>query len=169
MASRHRCSESKGRIMKRFTACAVVACACIIVGSVPSAKGLASAGPAADILAAEHGWAKAALDGDVATFASYMSPDYQEFFVESGAKTKPRWGISDKASWVALLRSKRETYTSVEIHNLKVYFHGNVASVTGEYSQKATSRGKDNSSSGLYVDTWVRTRERWQLISSVFP
>ena len=155
--------------MKRFTLIAIVVCACTVVGSVLSSDAPAAAGPAADILAAEHAWAKAALDGDVATFAGYMSPDYQEFFVESGPKAKSRWGISNKASWVELLRSKRETYTSVEIRNLKVYFHGNIASVTGEYSQKATSRGKDNSSSGLYVDTWVMTRGRWQLISSVFP
>ena len=122
------------------------------------------------LMADEHAWAQAAVDGDIEKFSGYMSDGYEELYVvPATAKKNTVWGTSDKASWVALLRSKREKYASVKLRNLKVYLRGEIAIVTGEYSQKATSGGKDNSSSGLYVDTWMKTRGRWQLISSVFP
>ena len=76
---------------------------------------------------------------------------------------------TNKTEWVNLVKSGREKYQSVELRNLKVYFHADVATVTGEYSQTGTRDGKDISESGVYVDTWVRKNGKWQVVSSVFP
>jgi ketosteroid isomerase-like protein len=68
-----------------------------------------------------------------------------------------------------MVRTGRAKYETVELSNLKVYLHGDVATVTGEYSQKGTTEGKDNSATGVYVDTWVKRSGHWQIVSSVFP
>ena len=67
------------------------------------------------------------------------------------------------------MRSGREKYDSVEIHDLKVLFNRDLATVTGAYSQKGTSDGKDISASGIYVDTWAKRNGQWRLINSTFP
>ncbi len=68
-----------------------------------------------------------------------------------------------------MVRTGRAKYESVELSNLKVHFHRDVATVTGEYSQKGTTEGKDNSAIGVYVDTWMKRNGHWQIVSSVFP
>jgi len=121
------------------------------------------------IMAAERAWAKSAVDRDVETFKKYMSDDYVLIWVEAGPDKKSRFEVTTKSKWAEMLRSGREKYDSVEIHNLKVLVNGDVATVTGEYSQKGTSDGKDIGGAGLYVDTWVKRKGQWQLVSSVFP
>jgi ketosteroid isomerase-like protein len=128
------------------------------------------AGSAEEILAAEHAWAKAAVDGDATTMASFMSDDYVLVGWEPASpESKARWVPTGKAEWVELVRSGREKYVSVELFNLKVYLQGTLATVTGEYTQKTTNEGKDKSASGAYVDTWTKLDGRWRVITSVFP
>jgi ketosteroid isomerase-like protein len=121
------------------------------------------------ILAAEHAWAKAAVDHDVDTFAKYMSDHYVLIVVNTSPDKVSRFDFTDKSTWVELVRSSHEKYDSVEIHNLEVLLNGDVATVTGEYSQKGTRDGKDISAAGLYVDTWTKSKGQWQVVSSVFP
>jgi ketosteroid isomerase-like protein len=102
--------------------------------------------------------------------ARLMSEDYVEIAMEAAPGTsKSSWVITKKAEWVELVRSGREKYTSVDLRNLKVYLHGAVATVTGEYSQTGTSDGKDIGASGSYVNTWVKKNGNWKVVSSVFP
>ena len=121
------------------------------------------------IIAGEKAWAKAAVDHDVDTFAKYISDDYVLIQVNTGPDKVSRFDFTNKSTWVELVRSRHEKYDAVEIHNLKVLLHGDVATVTGEYSQKGTRDGKDISATGLYVDTWVKRNGQWQVVSSVFP
>ena len=121
------------------------------------------------ILAAEHAWARAALDHDVDTFAKYMSDNYVLIEVNTSPDKVSRFDFTNKSIWVELVRSRREKYDSVQIHNLRVLLNRDVAIVTGEYSQKGTRDGKDISAAGLYVDTWTNSNGQWQLVSSVFP
>ena len=44
-----------------------------------------------------------------------------------------------------------------------------MATISGEYSEAGTKDGKDISSNGLYVDTWVKRNGNWKVVSSVFP
>jgi len=121
------------------------------------------------VVAAEREWAKAAADRDITTFAKYMSDDYVLIVVDVTPNKQPRFDITTKSSWVDKVRSGREHYDSVEIHDLKVLFNGDLATVMGAYSQKGTSDGKDISASGVYVDTWAKRNGQWQLINSTFP
>jgi len=121
------------------------------------------------IIAAEHAWAHAAVVHDVDTFAKFMSDDYVLIVVNTSPDKKSEFELTDKAKWVEMIRSRREKYNSVEIHDLKVLVNGEIATVTGQYSQAGTSDGKDITSAGLYVDTWIERKGQWQLVSSVFP
>jgi ketosteroid isomerase-like protein len=129
-----------------------------------------TSGDAEQILASERAWAQAPVKGDVAGMARLMSDDYVEIVMETATGTsKSSWLTISKTEWVHLVQSEREKYTSVDLRNLKVNLHGDVATVSGEYSQTGTKDGKDIGSSGLYVDTWVKKNGKWQVVSSVFP
>ncbi len=122
------------------------------------------------ILASERAWANAPVKNDADGMAHLMSDDYVEIVSETAPSSgKTRWTTKHKAEWVDLVRSGRDKYKSVELNNLKVYLHGDVASVTGEYAQTGTEDGQDISATGLYVDTWVKKNGRWLVVSSVFP
>jgi len=143
----------------------------IVANGILAGRSISSTDGATEkVLASEHAWAKAAADGDATRMAGLMADDYVELAMEADPGTKnSRWVTTSKAEWVNLVRAGQEKYQSVELRNLKVYFHGDIATVTGEYSQTATKDGKDNSSKGIYVDTWVRKNGNWQVVSSVFP
>jgi ketosteroid isomerase-like protein len=99
-----------------------------------------------------------------------MSDDYVEIAAETAPGTTTNtWANIGKAEWVDWVRSGREKYTSVDLRNFKVYLHGDVATVTAEYSQTGTKDGKDVNASGFYVDTWVNKGGDWHVVSSVFP
>ena len=102
--------------------------------------------------------------------ARLMADDYVEItMIADTASNKTKWKNTSKTEWVELIRSGHEKYKSVDLGNLQVYFHGDVATVTGEYSQTGTRDGTDISATGLYVDTWARKSGQWKVISSVFP
>jgi uncharacterized protein (TIGR02246 family) len=113
-----------------------------------------------EVIAAEHGWVDAALAHDANAFAAYVADEYVELV--PGARTV------DKETWVKHIRSGNTKYESVEIHNLVVHVYGNTAVVIGDFSQKATSAGKDRSATGKYVNTWVKRDNRWQVVASGF-
>ena len=122
------------------------------------------------IVASEHAWALAPVKGDAAGMAALMSDDYVEIIMETPpGSSKSKWVTMGKAEWVDLVRSGHEKYTSVELRNIKVYLHGDLATTTGEYSQTGTKDGKDIDATGLYVDTWVKKNGKGLVVSSVFP
>jgi len=122
------------------------------------------------IVAAEHAWAQAPVKGDAASMATFMSDDYVEIVMETPpGSSKSKWLTTGKAEWVDLVRSGREKFTSVDVRNIKVYLHGDVATTTGEYSQTGTNDGKDIGATGLFVNTWVKKNGKWLVVSSVFP
>ena len=112
------------------------------------------------VRAAEHDWVDAALAHDADKFASLVADEYIELV--PGARTV------DKATWVSHIRSGTTKYESVEIFNLVIRIYGNTAVVVGDFSQKATSDGKDRSAAGKYVNTWIRRQGRWQVVASGF-
>jgi ketosteroid isomerase-like protein len=127
-------------------------------------------GDRAELLALENRWAQAAVKRDADDMAQLMSDDYVEItMVTDTAANKTKWKTTGKSEWVELVRSGHEKYESVDLNNLQVYLHGDVATVTGEYRQTGTRDGTDISAAGLYVDTWIRKNGHWKVISSVFP
>jgi len=122
------------------------------------------------LLASENAWAKAAVDGDADRMASYMADDYLELAWEPAAPGAPaHWSTRKKKDWVESVRSHKEVYTSVDLRNLTAHVQGNLAVVSGEYSQKGTSNGKDNAAAGIYANTWAKRDGKWLVVHSVFP
>ena len=151
----------------------LVVCALAVVavnGALLAGSSSSTSGDMEQIVASERAWAQAPVKGDAVGMARLMSDDYVEIAMETAPGTsKGSWVTTSKAEWVELVRSGREKYKSVDLRNIKVHLHGDVATVTGEYTQTGTNDGKDISASGFYVDTWVKKNGNWQVVSSVFP
>jgi ketosteroid isomerase-like protein len=137
--------------------CAVLLVACSTVGP-PSSQSRAADEEA--VLRAEHEWVNVTLKGDVDAFSSFLADDYVALL--TGAR------IRDKASWVSGLKVGTTTYQSVELSNLRVHLYGDTAVVFGDYTQKGTSGGKDNTAGGKYINTWIKRNGRWQVVASGF-
>jgi ketosteroid isomerase-like protein len=144
--------------------------------AAPATRATAESSPAAKqtdeilLMARARAWAQSSVDRDIALFRSFMADDYVELILQPATATqKATWVSTTKDGWTDLLRSGHEQYESVELRNLKVYLHGDVATVSGEYSQKGSKNGADNSYDGFEVDTWARRSGTWLLISSTFP
>jgi ketosteroid isomerase-like protein len=122
------------------------------------------------LLTKEKAWAKAPVDGDADRMASFMADEYLELVWEPATPTTAaHWTATTKETWVQRVRHHTEVYSAVELRNLTVHLQGSMAVVTGEYSQVATNDGKENTSSGIYTNTWVKRKGRWLVIQSVFP
>lgn len=122
------------------------------------------------LLANEKAWAKAPVDGDADRMASFMEDEYLELVWEPATgTTAAHWTATTKDTWVQRVRRHTEVYSAVELKNLTVHLQGSMAAVTGEYSQVGTNDGKDNTSSGIYTNTWVKRKGGWLIIQSVFP
>lgn len=149
-------------------ASSIILCAALFIGA--AAAQTKAPDDRAQLLALEHKWAQAAVKGDANAMAQLMAEDYVEVtMVTDTATNKTKWKSTGKSEWVDLVRSGHEKYESVDLNNLQVYLHGDVATVTGEYRQTGTRDGTDISAAGLYVDTWNRKSGQWKVISSVFP
>ena len=123
-----------------------------------------------EILAADQAFAKSAVDDHVDLFASFMAKDFVLVEWETAADNIPsHWVSRSKKEWVEAVRAHRQQYSAVELHNQTVHLQGDIATVTGEYLQTAIKDGKDDSSSGTYVETWVKLNGRWLVLNSVFP
>jgi ketosteroid isomerase-like protein len=115
-------------------------------------------------------FAKAALDGDPDRFRAFMSDDYIMLWVEPAGKGKEaHWATMTKKEWVEQLRSGKHHYSSVELLNTKAYLHGDVANVTGDYTEAGTQDGVAYSEAGKFTETWVYRHGRWIIVNSVFP
>jgi ketosteroid isomerase-like protein len=102
--------------------------------------------------------------------ASFMADEYLELVWETATPTTAaHWTATTKETWVQRVRRHTEVYSAVELKNLTVHLQGSMAVVTGEYSQVGTNDGRDNTSSGIYTNTWVKRKGRWLVIQSVFP
>jgi ketosteroid isomerase-like protein len=113
---------------------------------------------------------KAALNGDVAGFRTFMSDDYVMLWVEPATNgKKAHWATMTKEEWVEGLRSGKHKYHTVELLNTKVYLHGDVAIFTGDYTETGTREGVEYSDAGLFSETWVKRKGQWVIVGSVFP
>jgi ketosteroid isomerase-like protein len=122
------------------------------------------------LIANEKAWAKAPVDGNADRMASFMADEYLELIWEPATPTTAaHWTATTKDTWVQKVRDHSEVYSAVALKNLTVHLQGSMAVVTGEYSQAGTNDGKDNSSTGIYTNTWVKRKGRWLVIQSVFP
>ena len=144
---------------------AAVALGLTMIGRASAARG--SPHDSETVLENEKAWAKAAVDGDADRMASYMADEYLELAWESAAPA--HWSKTGKTEWVEAVRSRKDVYTSVDLHDLTVHLQGDLAVVTGQYSQKGVSNGRDISATGVYANTWAKRGGRWVVVHSIFP
>jgi ketosteroid isomerase-like protein len=122
------------------------------------------------VAARSRAFVKAALNGDVAGFGTFMSNDYVMLWVEPATNgQKAHWATMTKDEWVEGLRSGKHKYHAVELLNTKVYLHGDVAIFTGDYTETGTRGGMEYSEAGLFSETWVKRKDQWVIVGSVFP
>jgi ketosteroid isomerase-like protein len=141
-------------------------------GSVFAADSTPSSRPAIEkaVAARSLAFAKAAQQGDLASFPTFMSDDYIMTWAEPATDgKKAHWATKTKQEWVEELRSRKSRYRSVDLQNIQVHLHGNVATITGDYAQTGTREGTEFSEAGLFAETWVKRRGRWIIVGSVFP
>jgi len=120
--------------------------------------------------ARSRAWAKAAVDGDVDAFRSFATADYVMLWVDPPSKGEPaRWHMRSRDEWIAMLRAGKLKYSSVVLRNTRAHVNGDIATFTGEYSQKTAGRGSGTEESGFFVETWVKRRGAWLAVSTVFP
>lgn len=117
--------------------------------------------PEQEVLAAENGWVDVTIKGDADLFASYMSDQW--------IGLTHRGTYSEKGPWTANIRAGTTQYDAVVLSNQRVRFpRSDVAVTTGDFMQKGRTASGDNSVEGTYIETWVRTGGRWQVVSSGF-
>jgi ketosteroid isomerase-like protein len=164
--------QAGGKDMKRYLALCAAALIVEISVASPALPPTPASGTAVEQAVADRSraFAQAALNGDVASFRAFMSDDYVMLWVEPASDgKKARWATMTKNEWVELLRSGKHRYRSVELLNTKVYLHGDVAIVSGDYTEAGTRDGVEYSEAGLFSETWVRRQGQWVIVGSVFP
>jgi ketosteroid isomerase-like protein len=137
----------------------------------PAIAATANAGTTEQIVEARsRAWVKASLDGDADVFRSFATDDYVMLWVAPATKTQPaHWHVRSRDEWVAMLRTGKVKYKSVELRNTRVRVNGDIAIFTGEYTQKALGDGTEADESGFFVETWAKRGGEWLAVSSVFP
>ena len=120
--------------------------------------------------ARSRAWFKAAVDADADAFRTFATDDYVMLYIDPATAEHPaRWATMSLDEWVSSIRAGSVKYRSVEIRNTKVRVNGDIATLSGEYTQTAVRDGREATESGLFVETWVRRRGQWFAVSDVFP
>ena len=148
----------------------VLATVILLSGTVHTFSPDGEKNEAAEVLAAEHACTDAFVKADIATLDRLIAENYVEIIGELASGNMPaQWSTRSKQEWLHLVRASRKKYLSIDVHNEKVFLHGDVATVLADMSQTVSENGKDVTESGKEIDTWQKKNGHWQVISSVFP
>jgi hypothetical protein len=137
----------------------------------PAVAATANTGTTEQIVEARsRAWVKSEVDGNADLFRTFATDDYVELWVDPATKTQPaHWHARSRDEWADMLRTSKVKYQSVVLTNTRVRVNGDIATFTGEYSQKALVDGKETDESGFFVETWAKRGGDWLAVSSVFP
>jgi len=112
---------------------------------------------AAIIRALESKWMAAYKQRQVATLSSLLADDYV-ITIEDGSTYGKVGFISYNAGALRV--------DTVEMSDLNIRMHGNIAVVTGAYHERGESRGKPYDYHDRLTDVWMKNGGEWQLIAS---
>jgi len=122
------------------------------------------------VIARDNACAQATVDHEVELFADCLATGFVEEYIQPATSTQPaQWKTVKRDDWVEGVRKGTDKYDYVHLRDQEVHIQGDIATLTGSYSQKATSNGKDNSADGMYVETWIKQQGHWRLINGIFP
>ena len=105
----------------------------------------------------ENDWVKAMIAKDYAVLDRVMADD----FTVSG---DPDGSVVTKAQLISSIKSGEAVTTSYKYADLKVRVYGNAAIVTGLQSFVSTLKGKDDSGTFRFTDTWIKKGDSWQCV-----
>jgi ketosteroid isomerase-like protein len=134
----------------RFLSKAVIIA--LAVGSVAIAQSVEQ-----QVTKLENDWVKAMIAKDYAVLDRALADDY----TDSG---DPDGSVHTKSDMVSALKSGQIAISSYKYADLKVRVYGNAAIVTGLQTFVSTFKGKDDSGTFRFTDTWIKKGDSWQCV-----
>jgi len=115
-------------------------------------------GQAAKLIALEHMWNEAQVNGDSSALAAMVA--------EGFTNTEYDGEVSDRQKFLADIRDPQFKPTFMNIDNVKVNIFQNTAIVIGTYHTKGTYRGSPYEHVGRFTDTWINQNGAWICFAS---
>ena len=102
-------------------------------------------------------WFEAIKRHDGAWFEGVMAEDWHYVMIDGSVKDK-RW-------YIQAMQEPFDSEPWSEIHHLNARVYGNLAIAVGDYTIKATSKGKDLSSHTRFTAVWRKHEGKWQALA----
>jgi hypothetical protein len=110
------------------------------------------------MISQERLWAEAACDNNLVA-ETLLADDFQG--------TAPTGERYDKTAELNDAKHPTRKYRECKLGDVKVRFFGdNVALLYGSESRVRTDRGKDESETLIWTDTWLKRNGKWQIIAA---
>ncbi|MFN7943910.1 MAG: nuclear transport factor 2 family protein [Blastocatellia bacterium] len=116
-----------------------------------------SANSEKEVETARQEYDKAYVSQDVAAFDRLAADEY--------LLTQPDGKVSTKAEVIALSKSGDIKVEKGQSDNVKVRLYGNTALVTGQWTEKSTTKGKPFAGTVQYTTVYVKKNGKWQIVS----
>jgi ketosteroid isomerase-like protein len=109
-----------------------------------------------ELLKLEHDFARAVTNNDADAVDGFLADDW--IIVD------PDGGLTDKARFLAVIRSGALSHELMESADWRVRLYGNTAVVTGLTTTKGKFMGQDFASCERATDIFVKQNDRWQCV-----
>jgi ketosteroid isomerase-like protein len=109
-----------------------------------------------ELLKLENDFARAVTNNDADAVDGFLADDW--IIVD------PDGGLTDKARFLAVIRSGALSHELMESADWRVRLYGNTAVVTGVTTTKGKFMGQDFASCERATDIFVKQNDRWQCV-----
>jgi ketosteroid isomerase-like protein len=148
--------ERYGGLMKK-AAYTFAVLSVVLAGAIAQQK-KAVVNDEAALRAIEDKWDAASVKGDVATLGA--------IFHDSFISTNTEGLVHTKAEMLNEIKSGAVKYESSKVEDLKFYFYGNAAVVTGKWSGKVIEQGKPVESAERFTDMFIKEKGQWRCVAA---
>ena len=107
------------------------------------------------ILESERQWAESVATGDTSAIERILADDFVGVDPKACSTTSNRWSPTPG--------TRRNTYVSNRLNDVKVRFYGDTAIAQGSetWEKRDGKRGRF-----VWTDTWIRRNGRWQIVAA---
>lgn len=116
-----------------------------------------SANAEKEVEAVRQEYDKAYVSQDVAVFDRLASDDY--------TLTQPDGKVSTKAEVIAWSKAGDVKVEKGQSDKVKIRLYGNTALVTGQWTEKSTTKGKPFAGTVQYTTVYIKKNGKWQIVS----
>ena len=131
---------------------------CLFTCFVTPSAAQEKADTAATIRKLEEKWTESYKKRQIDILSSLLAEDFV-ITVEDG-------NTYSKSGYISHSADPSVQVDVAELSDLKVRMHGNAAVVTGAYHERGRSNGKPYEYHDRLTDVWMKTGNKWQVISS---